>query len=121
MTGKLSQQKIISWNHFAGNLDPSELKKMRNKQRKAQKKAELEKQSQQQAQAKKEMHNKAQKKNNEEELDSPPKDDLVPEKLERPEDPLGEAIKFLIPLQTLADKCLTTHIMAFEIYYRKGK
>ena len=94
---------------------------MRNKQRKAQKKAELEKQSQQQAQAKKEMHNKAQKKNNEEELDSPPKDDLVPEKLERPEDPLGEAIKFLIPLQTLADKCLTTHIMAFEIYYRKGK
>ena len=47
---------------------------MRNKERKKQKKAELEKQNQQQAQAKKEMHNKAQKKNNEEELDSPPKD-----------------------------------------------
>ena len=105
----------------AGNLDPSELKKMRNKERKKQKKAELEKQNQQQAQAKKEMHNKAQKKNNEEELDSPPKDDLVPEKLERPEDPLGEAIKFLMPLQTLAAKCLSTHITAFEIYYRKGE
>jgi len=104
-----------------GNLDPSELKKMRNKERKKQKKAELEKQNQQQAQAKKEMHNKAQKKNNEEELDSPPKDDLVPEKLERPEDPLGEAIKFLMPLQTLAAKCLSTHITAFEIYYRKGE
>merc|ERR1712113_800313 len=37
-----------------GNLDPSELKKLRNKQRKAQKKAELEKQNQQQAAAKKE-------------------------------------------------------------------
>ena len=122
---------------------------MRNKERKKQKKAELEKQNQQQAQAKKEMHNKAQKKNNEEELDSPPKDgksavcllfclhflftflstifclhffsDLVPEKLERPEDPLGEAIKFLMPLQNLAAKCLSTHITAFEIYYRKGE
>ena len=105
---------------FLDNLNPSELKKLRNKQRKAQKKAELEKQSQQQAAAKKEMHNKAQKKNNEEELDSPAKDDLVPEKLERPEDPLGEAIRFLTPLQMLASNCLNTHLFAFEIYYRKG-
>jgi len=103
------------------NLNPSELKKLRNKQRKAQKKAELEKQNQQQAAAKKEMHNKAQKKNNEEELDSPAKDDLVPEKLERPEDPLGEAIRFLTPLQMLASNCLNTHLFAFEIYYRKEK
>ena len=93
---------------------------MRNKQRKAQKKAELEKQNQQQAAAKKEMHNKAQKKNNEEELDSPAKDDLQPEKLERPEDPLSEAIKFLAPLQMLASNCINTHLLAFEIYYRNG-
>ena len=102
-------------------MNPSELKKLRNKQRKAQKKAELEKQNQQQEAAKKERHNKAQKKNNEEELDSPTKDDLVPEKLERPDDPLGEAIRFLTPLQMLASNCLNTHLFAFEIYYRKGK
>ena len=47
--------------------------------------------------------------------------ELVPEKLERPENPLEEAIKFLIPLQNLAQNDLTTHITAFEIYYRKGK
>ena len=68
----------------------------------------------------KEMHNKTQKKNNEEELDSPAKDDLVPDKLERPDDPLAEAIRFLTPLQMLASNSLSTHLFAFEIYYRKG-
>ena len=67
------------------------------------------------------MHNKTQKKNNEEELDSPAKDDLVPEKLERPDEPLAEAIRFLTPLQMLASNSLSTHLLAFEIYYRKGK
>ena len=37
---------------FPENLDPSELKKLKNKMKKAKKKAEQEKQSQQQAQAK---------------------------------------------------------------------
>jgi len=45
----------------------------------------------------------------------------VPEKLERPEDPLGEAVKFLVPLQQFAPKDVNTHLLAFEIYYRKGK
>ena len=103
------------------NLDPSELKKLRNKQRKAAKKAEMEKQSQEQRAAKKEIHHKAQKKNNEEEVDSPAKDDLVAEKLERPEDALSEAVKFLVPLQLLASNCLDTHLFSFEIYYRKGR
>ena len=67
------------------------------------------------------MHNKTQNKNNEEELDSPAKDDLVPEKLERPDEPLAEAIRFLTPLQMLASNSLSTHLLAFEIYYRKGK
>ncbi|KAF9551479.1 N-alpha-acetyltransferase 16, NatA auxiliary subunit [Mortierella hygrophila] len=37
------------------------------------------------------------------------------------EDPLGEALKFLQPLQQLADTRIETHLMAFEIYVRKNK
>merc|ERR1719431_858189 len=68
----------------------------------------------------KELHNKNKKKN-EEELDSPAKDELVPEKLERPDEPLEEAAKFLAPLLTLAANHINTHLLAFEIYLRKGK
>lgn len=46
---------------------------------------------------------------------------MVPEKLARPEDPLEEAIKFLQPLLQLASNNINTHLLAFEIYYRKGK
>ena len=67
------------------------------------------------------MHHKSQRKNDgSEEFDSPTKDDLLPEKLQRPEDPLAEALKFLQPLQQLSAKDLSTHLFAFEIYYRKG-
>lgn len=104
------------------NMDPSELKKLKNKMKKAKKKAEQEKQSLQQAQARKDMHHKSQRKTDgNEEFDSPAKDDLQPEKLERPDDPLQEALKYLTPLQQLAANSLTTHLLAFEIYYRKGK
>lgn len=102
------------------NMDPSELKKLRNKQKKAKRKAELEAQEMQQLQARKELHNKSQKKNDEE-LDAPQKDELYPAKLERPEDPLSEALKFLEPLQQLASERLSTHVLAFEIYLRKQK
>ena len=102
------------------NMDPSELKKLRNKQKKARRKAEQERQNAQQAAARKELHNKSQKNKGEEDPESPVKDELMPEKLERPEDPLGEAVKFLAPLQQFASKDITTHLMAFEIYYRKG-
>ncbi|KAF9128228.1 N-alpha-acetyltransferase 16, NatA auxiliary subunit [Mortierella sp. 14UC] len=37
------------------------------------------------------------------------------------EDPLGEALKFLQPLQQLASDRIETHLMAFEIYVRKNK
>lgn len=37
------------------------------------------------------------------------------------DDPLDQAIKFLQPLQMLCSNLLETHLMAFEIYYRKGK
>ena len=43
-------------------MDPSELKKLRNKQKKAKRKAEQEKQERQQQQARKDLHNKSQKK-----------------------------------------------------------
>lgn len=36
------------------------------------------------------------------------------------EDPLEQAIKFLQPLQELASNRIETHLMAFEIYIRKG-
>lgn len=36
------------------------------------------------------------------------------------EDPLEQAIKFLQPLQDLASNRIETHLMAFEIYIRKG-
>ena len=103
-------------------MSPSELKKLRNKQKKAKRKAEAEKANAQQAQQRKEAHNKSQKKGpgGDEELDAPQKDELVPEKLERPDKPLEEALKFLTPLQNLAMQDLDTHFAAFEIYYRKG-
>jgi peptide alpha-N-acetyltransferase len=65
---------------FAENLDPSELKKLRNKQRKARRKAELEKQQAAQAQEKREHHNKS-RQQGEAEPDAPPQDELVPDKL----------------------------------------
>jgi len=107
----------------AENMDPSELKKLKNKQKKAKRKAEQEKATAQQAAARKELHNKSQKTKGDaaEDGDSAQKDELLPDKLERPEDPLGEAVKFLTPLQQFAPKDLDTHLLAFEIYYRKGK
>jgi len=45
----------------------------------------------------------------------------VPYKLERPSDPLNEALYFLRPLQELAPKRLQTHLMSFNIHLRRGK
>ncbi|XP_067000279.2 N-alpha-acetyltransferase 15, NatA auxiliary subunit [Anabrus simplex] len=102
------------------NLAPSELKKLRNKQRKARRKAELERQQAAQAQEKREQHNKS-RQQGDAEPDAPQQDELVPEKLARVEDPLEQAIKFLQPLQSLAANRIETHLMAFEIYSRKKK
>lgn len=64
----------------AENLTPSELKKMRNKQRKAQKKAALEKQKQKEEQQKKEQQSKKQADGD---LDGPKEEELNPDKLAR--------------------------------------
>lgn len=99
------------------------MKKIRNKQRKAKKKAELENAQVAKAEKKKEQYNKSKQQQNQDNGDpeAPLLDELIPEKLERCEDPLGKAIEFLKPLQMLSKNCIETHLLTFEIYYRKGK
>nr|XP_042141188.1 N-alpha-acetyltransferase 16, NatA auxiliary subunit isoform X2 [Peromyscus maniculatus bairdii] len=101
-------------------LSAKELKKMLSKQRRAQKKAKLE---EERKHTERERQQKSQKKKREEEEEaaSGHKEELRPEKLERVDNPLEEAIKFLTPLKTLAADNIYTHLLAFEIYFRKGK
>ncbi|XP_059129272.1 N-alpha-acetyltransferase 16, NatA auxiliary subunit isoform X2 [Peromyscus eremicus] len=101
-------------------LSAKELKKMLSKQRRAQKKAKLE---EERKHTERERQQKSQKKKREEEDEaaSGHKEELTPEKLERVDNPLEEAIKFLTPLKTLAADNIYTHLLAFEIYFRKGK
>lgn len=107
---------------FLENLSPAELKKLRNKQRKAKKKAELENAQAATAEKKKEQYNKSRQQQNQDgDPEAPILDELIPEKLERPDDPLARAIDFLKPLQMLSKGIIETHLMTFEIYYRKNK
>jgi len=115
----LQDSDLINQNN-SDELDPSEQKKRMNKAKKAKRKAELEKAAIDQDKKKKEMHNKNKKKADED-LENPAKDELIPEKLARVENPLEEAEKFLEPMLLLANKKVDTHLLAFEIYYRKGK
>ncbi|CAI9732064.1 N-alpha-acetyltransferase 15, auxiliary subunit-like [Octopus vulgaris] len=101
------------------NLSPSELKKLRNKRRKAQKKAELEKEKQRAEMEKKEHQNK--NKATDGEMDGPKEEELIPEKLVKTKEPLEQAVKFLKPLQQLAQNRIETHLLAYEIFSRKGK
>lgn len=104
------------------NLSPAELKKLRNKQRKAKKKAELENAQAAKAEKKKEQYNKSRQQQNQDgDPEAPVLDELIPEKLARPEDPLGKAIDFIKPLQLLVSGLIETHLLTFEIYYRKNK
>ncbi|KAH9643790.1 hypothetical protein HF086_002288 [Spodoptera exigua] len=103
------------------NLAPSELKKLRNKQRKAKRKAEQESALQAQVQVKREQHHKARQQQEQGDPEAPQLDELIPDKLARAEDPLEQALKFLQPLRTLAADRIDTHLMAFEIYFRKDK
>lgn len=91
---------------------------MLSKQRRAQKKAKVEERKH----VEREHQPKNQrKKQDEEEETGGLKEELLPEKLERIENPLEEAIKFLIPLKNLVADNIDTHLLAFEIYFRKGK
>lgn len=111
------------------NMAPSELKKLKSKQRKARRRAEQEKEKQTQAQEKREQHAKsrqqqqtqAQQQQDAGEVDGLRDEELLPDKLARVEDPLEQAIQFLVPLQQLAAQRLETHLLAFEIYLRKDR
>uniref|UniRef100_A0A8C3FKE5 N-alpha-acetyltransferase 16, NatA auxiliary subunit n=1 Tax=Chrysemys picta bellii TaxID=8478 RepID=A0A8C3FKE5_CHRPI len=115
LTNESKEQEVNS-----ENLSAKELKKMLSKQRRAQKKAKLE---EERKHAERERQQKTQKKkrDEEEEETSGPKEELIPEKLERVKNPLEEAIKFLMPLKNLVADNVDTHLLAFEIYFRKGK
>uniref|UniRef100_A0A8D8J2U1 N-alpha-acetyltransferase 16, NatA auxiliary subunit n=1 Tax=Culex pipiens TaxID=7175 RepID=A0A8D8J2U1_CULPI len=102
------------------NLPPAELKKLRNKQRKAAKK-KAEQENAQAAQANQKKENKQRNANQDGDPEAPQLDELIPDKLARPEDPLEKAIEFLRPLQLLGKDRIETHLMAFEIYSRRGK
>uniref|UniRef100_A0A673GXI4 N(alpha)-acetyltransferase 15, NatA auxiliary subunit a n=1 Tax=Sinocyclocheilus rhinocerous TaxID=307959 RepID=A0A673GXI4_9TELE len=102
------------------NLTDKELKKLRNKQRRAQKKAQLEEEKKN-AEKEKQLKNQKKKKEEDEEEIGGPKEELIPEKLAKVENPLEEAVKFLTPLKNLVKNKIDTHLLAFEIYLRKGE
>ncbi|MCJ8733750.1 hypothetical protein PDJAM_G00227270 [Pangasius djambal] len=102
------------------NLTDKEMKKLRNKQRRAQKKAQLEEEKKN-AEKEKQLKNQKKKKEEDEEEIGGPKEELIPEKLAKIENPLEEAVKFLIPLKNLVKNRIETHLLAFEIYFRKEK
>jgi len=103
------------------NLTASELKKLKNKQKKQQIKAQQEKEKLLQLEQKKKEINKQKSKEDGEAIEALNEDDLVPEKLERPEKPLDECSKFLKPLEEFASDRIRTHVLAFEVYLRKGR
>uniref|UniRef100_A0A3Q3BN52 N-alpha-acetyltransferase 15, NatA auxiliary subunit n=1 Tax=Kryptolebias marmoratus TaxID=37003 RepID=A0A3Q3BN52_KRYMA len=102
------------------NLSDKELKKLRNKQRRAQKKAQLEEEKKN-AEKEKQLKNQKKKKEDDDEEIGGPKEELIPEKLVKVENPLEEAVKFLMPLKQLVKDKIDTHLLAFEIYFRKGR
>ncbi|KAF9408017.1 N-alpha-acetyltransferase 15, NatA auxiliary subunit [Podila epigama] len=91
-------------------MTEAEKKKFRNKQRKAELKAQKE-QEEKKALADQELLKKGGK------IDEDPEG----LKYTKMEDPLGEALKLLRPLQDLAPNRIDTHLMAFELYIRKKK
>lgn len=91
-------------------MTEGEKKKFRNKQRKAELKAQKEAEEKK-AQAVQEIAKKGGK------VDEDPEG----LKYSKTEDPLGEALKFLKPLQELAADRIETHLMGFELYIRKSK
>ncbi|XP_043218185.1 N-alpha-acetyltransferase 15, NatA auxiliary subunit-like isoform X1 [Amphibalanus amphitrite] len=100
------------------NLSPEELKKLRSQQRKARKKERQEQERKAQELLKKQQQQQNQRKDDQEESKH---DELQPDKLVQTQQPLEEAAKLLQPLLQLAQNNIETHLMAFEIYYRKGR
>ncbi|KAF9284862.1 N-alpha-acetyltransferase 16, NatA auxiliary subunit [Mortierella alpina] len=99
-------------------MSEAEKKKYRSKQRKAELKAQQEAEAQKKAATATEAIKKAGGANvNGAKVDEDPEGT----KFSKVEDPLGEALKFLRPMQELAADRIETHLMSFEIYLRKNK
>ena len=114
---ELDEDAIVA----AESLSASELKKLKNKQKKQQLKAQIEKDKQQQLELKKKELSKQKNKEDGGDADTINEDELVAEKLEKPENALDECARFLKPLEEYAPARLDTHMLAFEVYYRKDK
>ncbi|KAF7492371.1 N-alpha-acetyltransferase 16, NatA auxiliary subunit [Sarcoptes scabiei] len=100
-------------NDTDSNLSASELRKIRNKQRKAMLKATAQKEndkSQKKVQSKKDNESRT------EEIES-----IDPIKLERTENPLSDVSRFLNPVKIFGKDITEIQMLAFEVYYRRGK
>lgn len=95
------------------NMTAQELKKLKSKQRRAQKKLKIEEEKKLAIESKEPKEAEGKKEEG--------KVKIVAEDLLQCEKPLDEALKFLIPLQLLAKERIETHLMAFEIFYRKER
>jgi len=106
-----------SSNIETSNMTASEIKKARNKERKARNKER----EQQQANSQSNTVIDRTIANPDANPSDPVPEQLEPFKLERPKDALEEALHFLRPLTLLARDHMETHLLSFEIYYRKNK
>jgi len=71
---------------------------------------------------KKEQHAKSKQSNADDgDYHPPPAEELNPENLSRTTEPLEQAVRFLEPLQSFAFNKIETHLLAYDIYKRKGK
>lgn len=114
-------QDAADLNENTENLSASELKKLRNKQKKQALKAQQEKEERMKQEQKKKDLNKAKNKDDGGDGDIQAEEDLQAEKLERPENALEELNKFLKPLEEFGLDQVETHILAIEVYSRKQK
>lgn len=109
------------------NMTASELKKLKNKDRREKLREAAEKDKTAKSNPSNHVNNSSTVANNEKKTDGEAStgegalEPLYPHKLERTDDPLGEAMRFLRPLQSLARDQIDTHILSFEIHQRRGK
>ncbi|KAG0593029.1 hypothetical protein M758_1G292200 [Ceratodon purpureus] len=101
-------------------LPAAERKKMRQKLRKAEAKAKKEAEEKaKEEEIKETVASKGGKKSTQ--TPRPVDTDPDGDKLMHVEDPLSEALKYLRLLQEHSAEALETHLLAFEVYFRKGK
>ena len=105
-----------SSNLQTANMSASEIKKVRNKERRERIRKEKEQEKNSTA-----VVNDKTAANPDASPSDPVLETLDPSKLERTEDPLNEALRFLKPLQLLARDRMETHLLSFEIHYRRDK